>query len=453
VPDLPLKIHQAYIVQSSLLYFPAFLEDPKALLEPLRFLAQGDMRALRERKELKAVRRRIQGRPHGKSPFIRFIGPILNPLAKYRARSVDDEAPWRNVWSIPTIQAPHTQRGHLPYLVPANWSLRLVEPAASWPRFHLRPRLKLHVFPYGLIDILLCTEFSSQQGLDVSQFVPLVNGLSHVRSTRELDVAFEVTNAKLSFQRNALGIMQEVGSTLQEKLFNKGNQPLHRQDAQDAPLAVVLFLNRIDPSLMPADHAAQICGLVTGDEHWKRLAPDYVEPYAERDYGKYQGDFIKLGRLQSVVSIAEPRHRGGRRLLYWKMLSRIQLARVEAFLFSLYTNRLKEIWCQAQQDNQRAWEAFKHWVSMKDDYMPQTSLFFFWDDLVGFSRQPLGGHSKVYERAAELAGVEERKKAFAEELSAFMKYGLQTEPRLLTAWKRLSPLYSLVEPFLKGGAT
>lgn len=454
MPNPLLKIHQAYIVQSSLLYFPAFLEDLKALLKPLRFLAQGDMRSLRERKELKAVRRRIQGKPHGKSPFIRFIGPILNPLAKSKVRSVDDEAPWEKVWSIPTIKAAHTQRGHLPYLVPANWSFRLAEPPAGWPRFRIRPTLKLHIFPYGVIDILLCTEFSSQQGLDMSQFIQLVNSLSHIRATREQNVVFDVTNAKLSFRRNTLGIMQEVGSTLREKLFEKGNQPLHRQDPRDAhtPLAVVLFLNQTDPPLSPADHATQICGLVTGDERWEKIAHDYAEPYAKRDYGKYAGDFIKWGRLHSVVSVVEPRHRGGRRLLYWKMLSRIQLARVEAFLFSLYVERLNKIWREQQQDNQRAWEAFKHWASMKDDYMPQASLFYFWDDLLGFSRQPLGGHNRVYEQAAALASVEERKKAFAEELSAFMKYGLQTEPQLLTVWKRLIPLYNLVKPFLKGGA-
>jgi len=76
---------------------------------------------------------------------------------------------------------------------------------------------------------------------------------------------------------------------------------------------------------------------------------------------------------------------------------------------------------------------------------------YFWDDVLGFSDQPLGGHRKVYKQAAVLADVEGRRKAFAEELSAFMKYGLQNEPRLFTAWKRLKLVYKMVQPLLQGG--
>lgn len=453
--DSPLKIHQAYIVQSSLFYFPTFLENPKLLIKPLRFLAQGNMEALIESKDLDFDWTLLQARPSYNSPFIRRVGPILNPVDWTASDLADDWDTDADGWLISRLEAPHTGRGHMPYLVPANWSFRLINPPDGWPSFHLRPALKLHIFPYGVVDALLCTEFFSGPGLNVSQFTRLVNGLSHVRRRKGRGAVFQAASANSVGQAhpelNTSEVLASLAGTLEKALPKKGQPRPQREDPLDAPMAVVLFLNQMEPPLSPDDHAAEICGLVTGDEHWSRIAPQRAKSYAESDYGRYEGDYIKWGRLHSVVHIAYPRRRAGRRRFYWNLLSRIQLARVEAFLYRLYASRLNDIWREHQEDKQKAWQAFKRWVSMKGDYMPKGSLFYFWDDLLGFSGQPLGGHRKVYARAAALADVEGRRKVFAEELGAFMKYGLQTEPRLLTAWKRLSPLYKMVKPFLKGG--
>ena len=455
----PLKIHQAYIVQSSLFYFPAFLEAPDTLVGPLHFLAQGDMQTLREKRgnrELRSSLRRVRGQAHCKSLFIRRVGPILNPLAQAKSVSADDWDTRIEGWLIPRLEAPHTKRGHLPYLVPANWSFRLLNAPAQWPEFHLRPSLKLHIFPYGVVDALLCTEFFSKPGLDVGQFTRLINGLSHVRRRRGRGAVFEVANAnsvgEAHLELNTSEILNRLADkTLNRALFANEQPPPRQEDPLDASLSMTVFLNRVEPPFSPKDHAAEICALMTGMENWQGLDDEYVAPYAKRDYGRYEGDYVRLGRYCSVVRFAQPGHRGGRRVLGWNLLSRMQLARIEAFLYTIYAERLNDIWFEQRQVKEKAWEALKHWASLRDDFMPEGSLFYFWDDLLGFSLQSLGGHRRVYERAAELANVEEKRGAFAEELSAFMKYGLQQEPWLFTAWKRLSPLYKMAQPFLKGG--
>jgi len=457
----PLKIHQAYIVQSSLFYFPAFLENPKSLIEPLRFLAQGDFETLIEREDpgfdwtLLQDWAQLQNRRPCSSLFICRIGPILDPRAWTVSESADDWDTQAEGWLLPRLKAPHTGRGHLPYPVPANWSFRLINPPQGWPAFHLRPKLRLHIFPYGVVDALLCTEFFSEPGLDVSQFARLVNGLSHVRRRKGRGAVFEVANTNSVGEAhprlNTPEILVTLADILNRALFGK-EQPLPvREDPLDAPLATVLFLNQTVPPLSGEEHAAEMCGLATGDEHWPRIAVEHVQPYAQTDYGRYEGDYIKWGRLHSIVYVAYPRRRAGRRRFYWKLLGRVQLARVEAFLYRLYAGRLNDIWREHQEDKQKALEAFKHWLSMRADHMPEGDVFFFWNDLLGFSGQPLGGHRKVYERAAALADVEGKRDAFAEKLGAFMKYGLQTEPRLFTAWKRLNLLYKAVKPFLQGG--
>lgn len=457
MPDFPpLKIHQAYIVQSSLLYFPAFLEDLKLLVKPLRFLAQGDIRALLERQDVDLDLVSLRRWPDYDSSFICRIGAIVNPEYKATWARGEDWDTKADDWLIPRLEAPHTGRGHLPYLVPANWSFRLINPPEGWPVFHLRPKLRLHIFSYGVVDVLLCTEFFSRQGLDVSQFTRLLNGLSHVRRRKGRGAVFQVASAnsvgQAHPQLNTSEIVKNVADTLSRVLFET-SQPLpEMQDPLDASLAVLLFLNQTDSPFSPADHASELCGLTTGNERWQRMAQARIEPYAQSDYGLYEEDYIKLGRLHSIICIDYPQRREPRRRFYWSLFSRIQLARVEAFLYRLYASELNDLWREHQEDRQKAWEAFKHWISMKEDYMPEGDLFYFWDDLLGFSEQPLGGHRKVYRQAAALADVEGRRKAFAEELAQFMKYGQQTEPRLLTAWKRLSPLYKMVQPFLKGGA-
>jgi hypothetical protein len=453
--SVALKIHQAYIVQSALFYFPSFLEHPEALIEPLRFLAQGDMQALMEREDLGFDWTLLQAQPSYDSPFVRRVGPILDPLAQFTSGLGDDWDTQAGGWLLPPLRAPHSQRGHLPYLVPANWSFRLLNPPDGYPKFHVRPALKLHIFPYGVVDVLLCTEFFSQLGLNVTQFVRLVNGLSHVRQRRGRGAVFEVASAnsvgKAHPKLNTSEILVTLADTLNRVLFEREMPPPCREDPLDAPLAIALFLSQTRPLLSPADHAAQIYGLATGKEDWQSIDPEYAKPYARSSYGMLKEDYIRLGRLHSVVQVVQPKHRAGKRELYWSLLSRIQLARVEAFLYTLYGRQLNSLWREHQKDSQKAWEAFKHWLSMKDGYMPNGDLFFFWDDLIQFSSQPQRGHSNVYERAAALAGVEKQRKAFAEEFAAFMRYGLQAEPRLFTAWKRLSPLYKVIQPFLKGG--
>jgi len=451
-----LKIHQAYIVQSSLFYFPAFLEAPETLIQPLRFLAQGDVQTLREKGgngELRALLRRVRGQPHPQSLFVQRIGPILDPLAQAKSVSYDDWDTRIAGWLVPRLKAPHTGRGHLPYLVPANWSFRLLNAPEKW-EFHLRPSLKLHIFPYGVVDALLCTEFFSKPGLDVSQFTCLLNGLSHVRQRRGRGAVFEVASAnsvgEAHPELNTSEIMVTLADTLKRGLF-KGGQTFRREDPLEASLTMAVFLNRTEPPLSPKDHVAELCALVTGTENWQGLDEEYVAPYAKRDYGSHEGDYVQLGRYCSVVRFAQPEHRAGRRELGWNLMSRIQLARMEAFLYTIHAGQLNDIWYEQRQDKEKAWEALKHWASLKDGYMPEGSLFYFWDDLLGFSLQSLGGHRKIYERAAVLANVEGKRGAFAEELSAFMKYGLQQEPWLFTAWKRLSPLYKVAQPFLKGG--
>lgn len=455
--DSPLKIHQAYIVQSSLFYFPAFLEDAKSLIKPLRFLAQGDMETLMEREEPGFDWTRLQDWPCYDSFFIRRIGTVLDPRAQVAWEPEDDWDTQADDWLVSHLGAPHTGRGHLPYLVPANWTFRLVNPPEGLPGFHLRPTLKLHVFPYGVVDALLCTEFFSRPGLDVSHFTQLVNGLSHVRRRRGRGAVFEVASANSVGQAhprlNTSEILGDVADTLSRGLFETPQALPQTQDPLDASLAVLLFLNHTDPPFSPTDHAAEMCGLATGNERWSRMAPERVKPYIQSDYGLYEGDYIKLGRLHSIVRVDYPRRRTARRRFYWSLLSRIQLARVEAFLYRLYTSRLNDLWREHQEDRQKAWEAFKRWVSMKGDYMPEGDLFYFWDDLPGFSGQSLGGHRKVYEQAAALADVEKRRQVFAQELSTFMEYGLRTESQLVTIWNRVRSLHQLLNPFLKGGSS
>lgn len=426
------------------------------MIEPLRFLARGDVQTLIEQEDAGFDWQRLLDWPGYNSLFIRRIGAVVDPQPKLPWNREDDWDTQADDWLLPRLEAPHTGRGHLPYLVSANWSFRLINPPEGWPAFHLRPKLKLHIFPYGVVDVLLCTEFFSKKGLDVSQFTQMVNGLSHVRRRRGRGAVFQVANAnsvgQAHPQLNTSEIMGDVADTLNRGLFEAPQPSPEIQDPRYATLSVLLFLNEIDEPFSPTDRAAEMCGLVTGNEHWSRIASKRAEPYAASDYGLYEGDYIKWGRLHSVVRIDCPQRREARRRFYWSLLSRIQLARIEAFLFRRYASQLNDLWREHQEDQQKAWEAFKRWLSMREDYMPEGDQFFFWDDLLGFSDQPLGGHRKVYRQAAALADGEGQRKAFVEELSKFIKYGQQMEPRLLTAWKRLSPLYKMLKPLLKGGA-
>ena len=451
-PSAPLKVHRAYVVQSALFYYPVFLQDPEALIRPLRFLARGDMRTLFEDVDPDLDPDRVQYVPAHNSAFIRRVGPVVDPLAQFSSGWADDWDTGIDNWLIPPLRAPHTRRGHLPYLVPANWSFRLHNAPGDGPAFQLRPTLKLHVYPYGVVDALLCSEFSCPDGMEVGHLTRLLNGLSHVRQRRGRGAVFEVASAHSAGSAhprlNTAEMLVTVADTLNRALFGRPQPRAHGQDPRDAPLSTLVILARTTPALSPADRAKELCGLVRGVEDWAGLDAEYAKPYGESDHGRRAGDYVKLGRLHSLVRVTQPGHRAGRRRLYWSLFSRIQLARIEAFLYRYYAAALNDIWREQQQDRERAWEAFKHWLSMRGDYAPQGDLFYFWDDLLGFSGQPLGGHRPLYERAAELAGVAERRTAFEREFAAFVKYGARTEPRLLTAWKRLSPLHALLKPFL-----
>ncbi|MBN1583986.1 MAG: hypothetical protein JXA89_24975 [Anaerolineae bacterium] len=392
------KIHQAYLIQSALAYLPDLLESPNTLYKLLRPLALGTSPESGIDVGTRVIWARIYGAGGGRTgPFVRRLGPVSAPQSGKLYQYDQEGEELTGGWVLPKLDAPHTGRGHYPYLIQANWSFRLLNPPQDTPVFHLRPRLKLHLFPYGVVNALLCTEFFSKSGLDVTQFIHLTNTLSHVRRGG-LPLVFEVagghwvggTHPRYTTKQ----ILSAAFDTLQQSLFEHHTPPAFlRENPGDAPLSTLLCLNRITPPDALQAHPKAACGLVTGEPRWQQIASRLADPYTTPDYGKYEGDYIKWGRLNSVICVRWPENRRYRHHLYWKLHSRIELARIEAFLYDLLADLL--------------------------DRTPTNGLLDFADDLLGFAQQPLGGHRKVYRQAASLARVEQVRSTFIEKRRLF----------------------------------
>lgn len=448
------KIHQAYVVQSSLLHFESFLFHPEQLLPPFAFLAAGDALYLErtDREEAISARRslhRCSSTPGPSGRFIKGIGPISHRAYSFDVPEDDpgEEFP-PEFWMIPGVEAPCSNLGHVPYLVDANWSFRLLNRPADMPPFHLRPHLYLHLFPYGVVNMLFCTELFCKKGLEVTQLVHLLQGLSHVeRSWRPL--TFELTRAAAHEQVSTREIFSRAAEELDRRLFISSQKPYHLEDRLHAPMSTVVLLGNVQPKLDPRKHAREMSGLVTGEADWQTNRPEYAKPYGGSDYGKRTGDWIKFGKRNPIVYVpifggeGTRSYRHARRLFFWNLSSRVELARCEAFLYRYYADYMGQVWQRWVKDRSVLLDWLNRQVSLQEGYVEELRPLFFWEDLLSFAdRQAY--HSKVYRIAAEKAEVPQLRARFETEMKRFMDFALAEEPRAVAAVKRLLPVVSKI---------
>ena len=460
--DPSLRITQAYIVNSYLAFFPAFLRPGPEVMKPhFRFLAAGDPRALTLGKVPDAVKYRedlYRCATRGKSShrFIQGLGPILNPapqLAFSPDLMLDDVAgediPF-DVWLVPGVIAPHTGLGHVPYLIDANWRFRLLNAPSSWPSFRLRMRMHIHLFAYGVANCLLCMSYGSDDGMLVSDFIRLLQSLGEWGRTKGL--VFEVRHGRNKTEWNAEETAAAAFGQLGAELF-LDHQSFVMPKRHANRLSSMVLLSHTIPPMRPDLHAKEMSGLVTREEKWQDNSDEYAAPFAVSDYGKRTGDWIKFGHHQAVVYVPSftERERRSRRRFFWNLNSRVELARIQIFLFDHFGEELNELKAQWVRDRYQLGSYLRRQLKFETGYVQELRAFLFWDDLLGFHGRAVGAHSRAYALASKKTGLEEARGQFGERLAQLIEVGLREEPRPITFLKSPKTLLENVIPFLGSG--
>ncbi|MBU1751897.1 MAG: CHAT domain-containing protein, partial [Chloroflexi bacterium] len=308
VSAAPVRIQEAYLLWTTLAFFPAFLESPAALRPPLTALAQADPATLRERD--RETWYLYDPEAEGAQRFIPGLGRIVAGDARG--------------WPLPL--APHlSQRGHVPYLIDPHWQVQWVGPARVLGNVYTESSVHVHLFPTGMVSILTGVRLRDPAGMTTERLVELV---SRVRPSRP-HAQFLVGHRGQEESVDEVGLTRRVRETLSQGLFGQPRQ--HRRLRRPLSDWGLLYVYVTDPPLARPEHTQEMARLATLE--LADLDVTVVTACSRTDRALFAGDWVLVeNEHESVAYTPAMTRRDNRRRFLWQLAAVIEFAYIEAAL-------------------------------------------------------------------------------------------------------------------------
>jgi predicted phosphodiesterase len=369
VPPEEVRVHQAYVVYTTLAHIPAFLDAPESLRPPFLLLGQGDPGYLRvqgtDRQKLELQERFAPPRAPSAGEKPREFGCFVPGMGRIVDGSGAD-------WVLKKASAPDSHRGHVPWLVQPNWRVRL-DPAAlgieDWPsdrQVEANPGLALHLYSYGLVAVCLRMPLRCGQGLLWKDFVALVKAAAPFQEIYRQPAVYTLRAGGRTRTLRAAEIVEQAMEHLANCFF-ESRAEYAIQPTGEARLHTAIQVQETWPEKLKAEaYHPLMAGLMEMRPNWQEVARDRAQTYrrTETGLGRLEGDWVTMNE-QRLTVVAAKAHRKSKRKYLWRLHAWAELACAQAWMAQLSEFRLA---AGAATEASPEWRAF-------------------WEDLTGLGRR------------------------------------------------------------------
>lgn len=313
----PFSIRQAYIINYTLAFLPQMVTDPgklRSIWRPVSAFADPES----------------HWQPRGHS--IPHIGELADP----------PNAMWPGgKWYFRTWPKPRVVNTE-------DWQLEWLPDIELPPGSNPSTRLFIHVYPFGVVSIVLATAVGFPDGLEITPFINLLKQMTPAKSGKEIKSNWLRIVAPDDFagtETNLDGLAEMIVHDLREALFvEPATAKIVRMERQagdeclDGHHGGLISLAQVDPQKFDREkHAAGFRGIVTMRAGWTRVIAERLVKYQEAAaWTGWPDAWHFAGGLNTVLwhdSLPKGRGWRGRRDFTWLIAAVSEMARMEKVLY------------------------------------------------------------------------------------------------------------------------
>lgn len=431
------RFYEGYVLLSQLLYSPDLLETKKPELRPpFTFLTEGDPQAIRQKGQ-DAEDELDKCDPDFGAKFIPNLGRIVEDTTLK--------------WVVDRQEAAISGKAHIPYFIYPSFEIVLVGPEYLVENLQADCSLWLHLFPDGIIYILIGVHWQAANGLGTSHLVDFLQHLSPTDPNKQ--VRYRSTHGGGNTYGDAPDLARMWANNLWRELLREGAE---RSELQPAGSGRIIYLYDVRPQLDRKKHTCEMAGIATLNPRWELFDDETAKTKATKNFGQHRGDWNILGRWQIVLYTPLLQARGSdkrgskrrraRRTFMWKVASADNLARSHAFLYSHFADKLVKATHQILRAEHEGREWLENFFTL--DFV-DTGLVGYLRDLLSFRHNTRNNEDlyvlpsyqrKVYAKTATDLSIRQERQRLARNLVDFLERAREWESGLFTTVVGLSDL-------------
>jgi hypothetical protein len=322
----------------------------------------------------------------GEAPFLPYLGPVLLTHRSLPAhewifcQGDGGVSSWPPFYRLPDGQHDETLWPVPLAVEPRRLRLTRVAPNQTAPK--IVSRLQIHLYPLGVISVMLTFVIRSSTVLTTKDVILLIQELADLECNQPAEIELVGTQIK----GTATAVTDEVAHVAATAILGSSGA-VNRLQASGTSFFLGLCVKPAELDLQT------IAGLIELDPKYQHLDSNYVGSFQKR-YGRYAGDIVVPTVRGTLINIDPDVGQGAQSGFFWRLVAIAELVQLHRALCPVARNHLNSHLSLDTQPSDGAIDEVKRVLRLMDQLqnfpegLPPRHREFFrvYADVIGLQR-------------------------------------------------------------------